>query len=1152
MEFKRLRLSGFKSFVEPTELLIEPGLTGVVGPNGCGKSNLLEAIRWVMGESSYKRMRASGMEDVIFSGSSDRPERNMAEVTITLDNSARTAPPAFNDDDTLEISRRIEREAGSAYRINGKDVRAKDVQLLFADASTGSRSPALVRQGQIGEIVNAKPQSRRRILEEAAGITGLYTRRHEAELRLNAAETNLTRLEDVIGQLEVQLNNLKRQARQATRYKNVSADIRRTEASQLYIQWRQASDALEEAEGGLRDSERALGEHTQHAAEATRAEAKVAETVQPLREKEAVRAAVLHRLTVERDGMEAEENRTNARKEELEMRLRQIAQDLEREREITADNDGVLQRLADEETELTAAGTSDADARAEAEEQVGAAAQTLRDAEQEADEAAASLSALQTRKAGLDGTIADLQARMARLETELGSVREESQRLGADQGLTAAIDGAKSDLGLAQETLVAAELAVETAEADHEAKREAEAAARNASDQARRDSERLRTEVATLEKVLSVPDDGQWPPVIDAVTVSSGYEAALGAALGDDLDVPADEAAPVHWRTLDALATPPALPSGAQPLADYVNAPAALARRLTQVGVVDPARGAELQAQLGPGQRLVSTDGDLWRWDGFAAAADAPTAAAQRLAERNRLDGLRGEAQDAAAEAEAARQTFESAQSATKQVSERLANNRGAVRQANQAVAQARDTLAGKERASAETNARAAALSESDRRIVGDIEQVRSSLEQAETELGQIPPADALSDSLQRLREKVAEERVAYTEIKARFDGFERDAKMRAERLAALANERTSWSDRKNRAATQISALEQRAKETSSELEQMADLPKLLAERREKLFRALAQAEQERKEAADELAEAENLLAQCASAAKEADADLSMSRETHARNEERLNAARERHDEITKRITERLECEPPKLRELAELKEGAELPDPDAVDARLSRLRAERERLGGVNLRADEEAQEVGEQLDTLVNEREDLIKAIHRLRQGISSLNKEGRERLVAAFDQVNAHFEELFTALFGGGKASLEFVESDDPLEAGLEITARPPGKRTQVLSLLSGGEQALTALALIFAVFLTNPSPICVLDECDAPLDDSNVERFCNLLGEMLKKSDTRFLIITHHAYTMSRMNRLFGVTMAERGVSQLVSVDLETAESFREAS
>ncbi|MGI9414932.1 MAG: chromosome segregation SMC family protein, partial [Hyphomicrobiales bacterium] len=779
MEFKRLRLSGFKSFVEPTELLIEPGLTGVVGPNGCGKSNLLEAIRWVMGESSYKRMRASGMEDVIFSGSADRPERNMAEVVVTLDNSGRTAPAAFNDADTLEISRRIEREAGSAYRINGKDARAKDVQLLFADASTGSRSPALVRQGQIGEIVNAKPQARRRILEEAAGITGLYTRRHEAELRLNAAETNLVRLEDVIGQLEIQLNNLKRQARQATRYKNVSADIRRTEASQLYIQWRQASDALQEAEAGLRDSERALGEHTREAAEATRLQADTADALPPLREQEAVRAAVLHRLTVERDGLEAEQQRTNARKEELETRLRQIAQDLRRERGITEENDGVLQRLADEEATLTAANTSDADARAEAEQQVGRSAQTLHDAEREADEAAASLSALQTRKAGLEGAAGDLRTRMARLETELGSVTGERERLDADHGLSTAIDGATSDLAEAQDTLAAAERAVETAEADHEAKRDAEAAARSDADTAGRDAERLRTEVATLEKVLSVPDDGQWPPVVDAVTVTGGYEAALGAALGDDLDVPADEAAPVHWRTLTALSVSPTLPGGARPLADFVKAPPALARRLTQVGVVDSVRGAALQAELGPGQRLVSTAGDLWRWDGFSAAADAPTAAAQRLAERNRLDGLRGDARSAVDRAEAAQQAFDTAQAATRQIAERLANNRGALRQANQAVAQARDTLAGRERANAETNARTAALNESERRIVDDIAQVTAGIEKAEAELGQIPPADALTESLQRLRETVTNERAAYTEIKARFDGFERDAAMR-------------------------------------------------------------------------------------------------------------------------------------------------------------------------------------------------------------------------------------------------------------------------------------------------------------------------------------------------------------------------------------
>jgi chromosome segregation protein len=388
--------------------------------------------------------------------------------------------------------------------------------------------------------------------------------------------------------------------------------------------------------------------------------------------------------------------------------------------------------------------------------------------------------------------------------------------------------------------------------------------------------------------------------------------------------------------------------------------------------------------------------------------------------------------------------------------------------------------------------------------------------------------------------------------MKASFDGFERDARLRSDRLRAIAEEREAWRERSERAGAQVSALQARSEEAKSDLAALTNLPQQWTEKREKLFRALGQAEEERKAAADALAEAETHLSRCDAQAKEAEATLSGTRESHARIEERLHGCRERLDDVVKRIDERLECQPPQARELAGLKEDQDLPDAEAIDNRLARLRAERERLGGVNLRADEEAKEVGEQLDTLVSEREDLIKAIHRLRQGIASLNKEGRERLVAAFERVNEHFEHLFTTLFGGGKASLEFVESDDPLEAGLEINARPPGKRTQVLSLLSGGEQALTALALIFAVFMTNPSPICVLDECDAPLDDANVERFCELLREMQRNTDTRFLIITHHPYTMSQMNRLFGVTMAERGVSQLVSVDLETAESYREAS
>lgn len=1152
MHFKRLRLSGFKSFVEPTELHIEPGLTGVVGPNGCGKSNLLEGLRWVMGESSYKRMRGSGMDDVIFSGSASRPERNMAEVTIELDNSSRTAPAAFNDSDTLEISRRIEREAGSAYRINGKDARAKDVQLLFADASTGSRSPALVRQGQIGEIISSKPQARRRILEEAAGITGLYTRRHEAELRLNAAETNLVRLEDVVGQLEVQLGNLKRQARQATRYKNISGDIRKAEATQLYVQWYIASAALLEAEEGLRESQRALGEHTRLAAEASKLQAEASEKVPPLREQETIKAAVLQRLTVEREGQEAEEKRAEDRKNELESRLAQVARDLERERDITADTQGVLARLKTEEDELGSANSSEEEARSSAEIEVTEAAEALGKAEQAADETAASLSALQARRSSLERSASDLTSRLERLEAELASADGELEKLLAAHGPTSAMETANADAEAAQIALNTSEQTVEQADTDHKAKREAEASVRQTHDHSRRESERLGTEVRTLEKVLAVQDGQLWPPLIDALTVSSGYEAALGAALGDDLDVPADEAAPVHWRTLQALTDAPALPGSAKSLAEFVDAPPALARRLAQVGVVEPGEGKSLQGALKAGQRLVSRAGDLWRWDGFSAAADAPTAAAQRLAERNRLIGLRTEADEAAAIAATAQSAFEQAQNETRHSEEQLNRARAALRQANHVLSDARNAQAAQERADSEANAQRAVLEETHRRLTDDIAQLKGIVAQTRSDLGELPADDTLQSTLAAAREKVTETRAHYTDVKARFDSFERDARARTERLAAIAAERAAWNERSQRAGTQTSALEARAEETRTELAQLADLPKLWHDKREKLFRALGQAENERKSAADALAEAESHLSRCDAQGREAETTLSATRETHARIEERVNGTRERLSDVVKHIADRLECQPPQAREIAGLKEDQELPEPEAMDNRLTRLRAERERLGGVNLRADEEAKEVGEQLDTLVSEREDLIKAIQRLRQGISSLNKEGRERLVAAFEKVNEHFEHLFTTLFGGGKASLEFVESDDPLEAGLEINARPPGKRTQVLSLLSGGEQALTAMALIFAVFMTNPSPICVLDECDAPLDDANVERFCNLLNEMMKDTDTRFLIITHHPYTMSRMNRLFGVTMAERGVSQLVSVDLETAESFREAS
>lgn len=1150
MKFTRLRLSGFKSFVEPTELVIDDGLTGVVGPNGCGKSNLLEALRWVMGESSYKNMRASGMDDVIFSGTTERPARNMAEVMVTLDNGERTAPPQFNDGETLEIARRIEREAGSAYRINGRDVRARDVQLLFADASTGARSPALVRQGQISELINAKPQARRLVLEEAAGITGLHSRRHEAELKLKATEQNLARIDDVMGQLEAQLSSLKRQARQAQKYKTISAEIRRLEAAGLFLAWKDAADTLEREGRALDDATRTLAEHTRAASEALRLRDELADRLPKLREEETIRAAVLQRLSVERAQLEEEEARVATRRKESEARLNQIESDVERERESLVDVAAVIGRLDEEKTELVAVAERDGEERSAARTALETAADRLSRAQESFDGANARLSDLTARRAAAARSIAELKVRIARLDNEASGLAAKRGDLNARSAKSNDTERLATAAEAASQAAIEAERAALESEAGLRQARQGEAERRQSYDDARRAAERLETEIRTLVKLLGTGAGELWPPLVDTLRVKPGYEVALGAALGEDLDASGDEAAPVHWRGLPPLPDFAPLPEGATPLGEFVDAPPSLHRRLSHTGVVSRALGQALQSELRPGQRLVSIEGDVWRWDGFTAAAEAPSAAAKRLAERNRLASLETEMKELAARAQNAKAAFDQSRSAVEAAIAIERDRHNGWRQSTQALDIARRALAAHERQLAETLAETSALDEAERRVERDLAEAAGALAAAEADLATLAGEGELATEITRLRDLVNEERVTYSEARARHDGLERDARARAERLRSIAAEEHQWADRQKRAQAQIGILEQRVGETRAILEELAGLPAVLKERRVKLMNILHEAERDRRQAADLLAEGENAVRTADQALRHAQEQLSGAREAQARLGARLDSTRERHDHTVRRIGEVLHCTPDEVLPQAGI-ELAKLPQADELERKLVALREDRERLGGVNLRAEDEAEEVSKQLEGLTKERDDLVQAIAKLRAGVGALNREGRRRLLDAFGTVNANFTSLFTTLFGGGKAELQLIESEDPLEAGLEILAHPPGKKPTVLSLLSGGEQALTALSLIFAVFLTNPSPICVLDEVDAPLDDHNVERFCNLLDTMLERTDTRFLIITHHPLTMARMNRLFGVTMMERGVSQLVSVDLETAERMREA-
>ncbi len=1152
MKFSRLRLLGFKSFVEPGEFVIERGLTGIVGPNGCGKSNLVEALRWVMGESSYKNMRASGMDDVIFSGSGTRPARNTAEVTLFLDNSNRTAPAAFNDADELQVSRRIEREAGSVYRINGKEARAKDVQLLFADQSTGARSPSMVGQGRIGELIQAKPQARRALLEEAAGISGLHTRRHEAELRLKGAEQNLERLDDVVGELGGQIESLKRQARQASRFKNLSADIRKAEATLLHLRWVQAKEQEGEARSALATTTALVGDRAAAQMNAAREQAIGAHRLPELREAEAAAAAAFQRLSIARTQIEEEAGRIRSRQEELDRRLQQLDADIVREERMVRDNADVLERLAEEEAALNDENAGAAEREANTRSAFEQAGATLAASEEKLAKLTAERAEAAASRNQIERSLREAAERRDRFARQLADLDRDLSEIGARIATLA--DPAEKRVMVEQTValLEETEAAAEYAEQAVLQAREAENAARAPVQEARAELARVETEARTLANVLNAGGGDLFPAVLEQISVERGYETALGAALGEDLDLPLDRSAPAHWGDSEIQPGDPALPQGARSLAEVVRAPGQLARRLAQVGIVDAADGARLRKSLSPGQRLVTREGALWRWDGFTASADAPTPAALRLAQKNRLAELDAEAVAATRVLRAAEAALAEAQAGLSRGTEAERAARQAARDAQHALDAARNALSQAEKAAGELSSRREALSDAHARVVESHEEAAAAVEEAEAQLGDTPDLGDLQARLEQAAGHVSRDRAALADARAVHDGLTREAEARTRRLEAIGVERRNWLSRAENAAQQIASLGERKAEAEAERERLADAPDEIDARRRSLLSQLAEAETLRKQAADRLQAAETRQAELDKAATAAIQGLAEVREARARAEERLTAADERRQEVEARIQEALNTPPHFVIRHTGLEADAPMPDMAEIERQLERLKIERERLGAVNLRAEEEQKELSDRLETIVSEREDIIEAIRKLRQAIQSLNREGRERLLAAFDVVNGHFQRLFSHLFGGGTAELQLIESEDPLEAGLEILARPPGKKPQTMTLLSGGEQALTAMSLIFAVFLTNPAPICVLDEVDAPLDDHNVERFCNLMDEMSASTDTRFVVITHNPITMARMDRLFGVTMAEQGVSQLVSVDLQAAEAMREAS
>jgi chromosome segregation protein len=1152
VQFTALRLVGFKSFLEPTELEISPGLTGVVGPNGCGKSNLVEALRWVMGENSAKRMRGGEMDDVIFGGSTTRPARNLAEVSLVMDNSARTAPAAFNDGEAVEVTRIIERGQGSDYKVNRKPVRAKDVALLFQDNGTGPHSASLVSQGRIGALIAAKPTERRQLLEEAAGITGLHTRRHEAELRLKSAETNLQRLDDVMGTMQAQLQLLKKQARQASRYRNINTEVRRQEAALLWLRWQALQSELADAQTAFATADARVSELMLEVASYENARQQAAEQLPPLRLQEAEAAAGLQRLVIAREQIDTELARVATATDAAQNRRTQAESDKQREQSLAEDASRAIDGIDAERIEIKAAQDNAEPQR----EQLIAAAQAAVTAREQAESKVAEL---QQRLAQAEAEVRsferrelDLGNRRSRAEQRAQQLATERAKVEAEQTSDLFVDAARREAQVAEAALGEAAATIEAAEQRRTLADTTVDLARERTQKAEQAVGALQTEQKTIERILAA-STSDYPPVLERVTAQKGYEQALAVALGEDLGISLDSNAPSFWQQLPAYENAPALPGGAQPLSRFIEAPAELSRRLALVGVVaDAAAAALLADELQPGQSLVTPEGAAWRWDGVVIKPGAPTVSAVQLQQRNRLQELQGELAVAlqVLEEERARLT-----AALTEATEAVSAVRSARDTHNQVMArltQTRRQVAEAEAALSAYASKLATIKDGESHIASDLtvlQEEEAALASAKAEL---PALESVRSDLAQYRVELAQAQAQAADAQAAQRQYEREHEQRSARLVHLDADYARWRERAQGALSRISELDERIVQAAAELVQLAQLPAQLNDNRAKLVEQIEGAEARRSQAADALAVAESALREQERTLKAAESAMSESREQRATAQAAVGNVQLAQQNLTERITEKCECAPEGLMALAEVEEGQPLPEPEAIEARLEKLVREREALGPVNLRAEQEADEQQAQIDSMDKEKADLIEAIAKLRGGISSLNREARERLLAAYGQVQEHFKRLFTRLFGGGQAEIRLTEAEDPLDAGLEIIASPPGKKLQNLSLLSGGEQALTSLALLFAVFLVNPSPICVLDEVDAPLDEANIDRFCNLLDEMVKEGKTRFLVITHQRLTMSRMDRLYGVTMMEKGVSTLVSVDLQQVEDLKAAA
>lgn len=1142
MRVTGIRIDGFKSFADAVHFPIDRGMTGIVGPNGCGKSNLFESLRWGMGETSAKRIRGTDMDDVIFGGTERRQPRNVCEVAILLDNTDRTATAPFNDADHIELVRRIERGEGSAYRLNGKTVRAKDVQLIYRDMGTGSSSAAMISQGRVSAVINAKPVDRRNVLEEAAGVSGLEPRRREAELRLQATEQNLLRAEDTATAYAEQIERLKKEARQAQRWREIDGLIRKAEALMLLAKLAAVDARLARAVKDQETCERTLADAVAASEAAGRERDAANGAVIPMREKRIQHETLVARLDARREQTQAEAERAARDLSDAMRRTEEAKVDHAREKAAVEDARRRIEEYTGERRSIAEAQASEMELIEQASERYETVQATAEKVASEVEQllaASAASDAVRSetarratetaeRSRTLSARLAELKARLADLgAATLDSDGEEASRLHAE---------AEAVAESARERLTEAEAASAAA-------REEEIAARTASAETEGEAAALEAELRGLPALSeNDPNAGTLP----FVTVAPGYEQAFAAALGRDVDSSIGGEASPRW-TGACLAVGP-VPEGIPSLDSFVQAPDQVIPKLMGVGVVETKEAALAWAgQLEPGVTIVSMDGATVRWDGLVSAR-AHDGTAERLAMEARRKEIEEMLPALAARREAARQRIEHAATAVRTVKSAEEEARRWLVSANEAERAARSRRDGATRAFAESQARLAALTEQ----VATLEIEEAAAKQAATEAEEAfraaPNSDEIKNRLEQRRQELGQARKAGENARATMEDALRSQRERRDRMGSIAREEADHMRRLAGADERLADLERRIKQGEEECERLDKAP-------EEAARIAEQAQLEIEEARGALASVAAELAASEQAAiaaeiKQRDAEVLVGglREERSRMIAAIGAVQEARLEVERQVVERIGGGPAELLAIAGVEADAELPPADACEQRHNRLLREREQLGNVNMLAEEQLTTTLGDSEKLIKERDELKEAVAKLREQIAEIDREARQRIEEAFIKVDEKFRFLFTRLFGGGHAQLKLIDGDSPLSSGLEIFASPPGKKMQSLQLLSGGEQALTALSLVFAAFLVSPSPICVLDEVDAPLDDANVDRLCSLMEDLCKEDATRFLVVTHHSMTMSRMDRLYGVTMAEKGVSRVASVNLREAEEI----